>query len=67
MFIFIIRYASQVVAIPFNIQFSPTALVEMVGIEISKCLLMVMLNISFIYKNELADIINKTENTNYKI
>lgn len=61
MFIFIIRYASQVVAIPFNIQFSPTALVEMVGIEISKCLLMVMLNISFIYKNELADIINKTD------
>ena len=61
MFILIIRYASQVVAIPFNIQFSSTAFVEMVGIEISKCILMVMLNISFIYRNELADIINKTD------
>lgn len=57
----LIQYASHLVVMEHTFSFSPTAIVEMVSVEISKCIFMVMLNISFIYKNELADIINKVD------
>lgn len=57
----IIQYASSVVAIEGAIRYSFEGLVEMIGIEISKCIIMVMINISFIYKNEISEIINKVD------
>ena len=48
LFYFIIQYASTVVAIEGTIIYSFDGLVEMVGIEISKCIIMVMINVAFI-------------------
>ncbi|MFQ9924112.1 MAG: hypothetical protein ACLRVU_11405 [Beduini sp.] len=61
LFYFIIQYASTVVAIEGTIIYSFDGLVEMVGIEISKCIIMVMINVAFIYKNEISEIINKVD------
>lgn len=61
LFIGVLQYAGSIVEMDTAITFSSDAMVEMIGIEIAKSVIMVMLNISFIYKNEISEIINKVD------